>query len=78
MVEVVLHLVVFWEAEEVASLHCQEIVYCGLAYAHHFCKILGLGLGFRFWEIEFWFGFEDGETGVVCFVRSTRKGIRNF
>lgn len=38
MVEVVLHLVVLREAEEVAGLHCQQVIDGGFAYAHHFWR----------------------------------------
>lgn len=43
VVEVVLHLVVFGKAKQIAGLHCQQIIYGRLAYAHHLAK---LGLGF--------------------------------
>ena len=35
VVEVVLHLVVLWEAEEIAGLHCKEVVDSRFAYANH-------------------------------------------
>lgn len=35
VVEVVLHLVILWEAKEVAGLHGQKVVYGCFAYADH-------------------------------------------
>ena len=35
VVEVVLHLVVLWQAEQVARLHRQQVIHRGLPYAHH-------------------------------------------
>ncbi|KAM2719581.1 hypothetical protein EV2_040873 [Malus domestica] len=47
VVEVLLNLVILREAKKVAGLHRQEVVDCGLAYAHHFWSFWSfLGLGF--------------------------------
>lgn len=55
VVEVVLHLVVLREAEQIAGLHGQQVVYSGLAYAHHGC--LGVSSG---WLGDFVGIFEGG------------------
>jgi hypothetical protein len=36
MVQVVLHLVVLWEAHQIARLHSQQVLYPSLPDAHHF------------------------------------------
>uniref|UniRef100_A0A7S3VPW9 F-box domain-containing protein n=1 Tax=Dunaliella tertiolecta TaxID=3047 RepID=A0A7S3VPW9_DUNTE len=67
VVQVVLHLVIFWQAEKVAALHLKQVIHGCRPYAHH----LGSCFSPNFWYprsmnevLQFFISFR--RTNVIC------------